>query len=317
MKPTFSVIIPAYNEEAVLDATFARLDAVMRATREPYELIFVNDGSRDKTGDALRALASMHPQVRVLHFARNFGHQIAVTAGLDATQGDAVIIIDADLQDPPEVIPAMIEKWREGYDVVYGKRKKREGESAFKKFTAWVYYRILRFFVGFPIPADTGDFRLVSRRAVNAVCAMPEHNRFLRGMFAWVGFRQTEVLYDRDRRFAGETKYTLKKMLKLAMDGMLSFSFKPLDWMTWLGLFLGAGGVMWLLVLLILRIIGRAGLGTASMAALGIVLAGIIVFCLGILGAYLSRVYDEVKGRPLYIIAEENGAFSDQTEVKS
>lgn len=313
MNPTFSVIIPAYNEEAVIDAAFARLDAVLRATAEPYELIFVNDGSRDATGDRLRALASAHPQVRVLHFARNFGHQIAVTAGLDAAQGDALIIIDADLQDPPEVIPAIIEKWREGYDVVYGKRSKREGESVFKKLTAWAYYRVLRFFVGFPLPADTGDFRLVSRRAADAVRAMPEHNRFLRGMFAWIGFRQTEVLYDRDKRYAGVTKYSLKKMLKLAMDGMLSFSFKPLDWMTWLGLLLGTGGVIWLLVLLILRITGRTALGIPALGALGFVLAGIIVLCLGILGAYLSRVYDEVKGRPLYIIAEENGHISEQS----
>lgn len=307
MNPVFSVIVPAYNEEEVLDAAFARIDAAMRAMGEPYEIIFVNDGSRDRTPQMLRALAAEHPQVRALHFARNFGHQIAVTAGLDAARGDAIVIIDADLQDPPEVIPQMAEKWREGYDVVYGKRKKREGESAFKRISAHAFYRVLRAFVGFPIPADTGDFRLVSRKAADAIRALPEHNRFLRGMFAWIGFRQTEVLFERDKRFAGETKYPLRKMIKLAMDGILSFSLKPLDWITWLGLLLASGGGVWLIVLLILRLTGSVGLGMSGLSALAVLLAGAIIACMGILGAYLGRIYDEVKGRPLYIIDEENG----------
>lgn len=316
MNPVFSVIIPAYNEEAVLDTAFARLDGVMRGLGEPYELIFVNDGSRDKTPEMLRALAAAHPEVRALHFSRNFGHQIAVTAGLDAARGDAIVIIDADLQDPPEVIPQMVEKWREGYDVVYGKRAQREGESAFKKLTAWGFYRVLRGLVGFNIPADTGDFRLVSKRAADAVRAMPEHNRFLRGIFAWVGFRQTEVLFHRDKRLAGQTKYSLKKMVKLATDGMLSFSTKPLDWMTWLGLLLAAGGGIWLVVLLILSIIGHAGLGNAALGALILLLSGVIIGCMGIMGAYISRIYDEVKRRPLYLIAEQNG-YPDEKDEQS
>lgn len=312
MKPVYSVIVPAYNEEAVLDVAFTRIDGVMREMGEPYEIVFVNDGSRDKTAEILRTMAAKNPQVRALHFARNFGHQIAVTAGLDSARGDAIVIIDADLQDPPEVIVQMAEKWREGYDVVYGKRVKREGESLLKRSTAFVYYRVLRKLMGFPLPADTGDFRLVSKRAADAVRAMPEHNRFLRGMFAWVGFKQTEVLFERDARYAGVTKYSLRRMVKLAMDGILSFSVKPLDWMTWLGLLMAAGGGIWLLVLLCMRIGGASGLGGMALAALAIFLAGTLAGCIGMLGAYLGRIYDEVKGRPLYIIAEQSGTKDEQ-----
>lgn len=313
MKPVFSVVVPVYNEQEVLEASFARLDAAMRGMGEPYELIFVNDGSRDRSGEMLVALAKKNEQVRVLQFARNFGHQIAVTAGLDAAVGDAIVIIDADLQDPPEVIPEMAAKWREGYDVVYGKRARREGETGFKKFTAWAFYRILNGLVGFTVPPDTGDFRLVSKKAADAVRAMPEHNRFLRGMFAWVGFSQTEVLFQRDKRFAGETKYPLKKMLRLALDGILSFSLRPLDYITWLGGLLAGAGGLWLLILLILALAGRSGLGTAALAALLLLLSGMIIGCLGILGAYLGRIYDEVKGRPLYLISERYGYDSEQS----
>ena len=307
MKPVFSVIIPCYNEEEVLEASFARLNAVMQGLGEAYELVFVNDGSRDRTGEMLAALAEAHEAVRVLHFARNFGHQIAVTAGLDAAQGDAVVIIDADLQDPPEVIPEMVAKWREGYEVVYGKRMKRQGESAFKRLTAWSFYRLLRAVVGFPIPADTGDFRLVDRRAADAVRAMREHNRFLRGMFAWVGFKQTEVLFQRDKRYAGVTKYPLRKMLQLAMNGMLSFSTKPLTWIGGLGALLTAGGTVWLLVLLILSLLSGQGFASAPLAALALLLTGLVIGSLGIVAAYLGRVYDEVRGRPLYIVASRQG----------
>ncbi|MCL1963595.1 MAG: glycosyltransferase family 2 protein [Firmicutes bacterium] len=318
MKPVFSVIIPCYNEEEVLQATYSRLDAAMRSLSAPYELIFINDGSRDRTGGMLAALAREHAEVRALHFTRNFGHQIAVTAGLDAATGDAIVIIDADLQDPPEVIPEMAAKWREGYDVVYGKRARREGESAFKKLTAWGFYRVLKGMVGFPIPADAGDFRLISRRAADAVRAMPEHNRFLRGMFAWVGFRQTEVLFQRDRRLAGETKYPLRKMVKLALDGILSFSLKPLSWITGLGVVLTGIGTLWLLVLLILWVAGRGGGGNAALAGLSLLLAGLLILCLGIVGAYLARVYDEVKRRPLYLIAERHGyGEADEPRVNS
>lgn len=307
MPPTLSVIIPVYNEEEVLPVTLERLKTVMQGIGEPYELLFVNDGSRDASGQILRDMAASHPEVRALHFARNFGHQIAVTAGLDAAQGEAIIIIDADLQDPPEVIPQMVDRWREGFDVVYGKREKRDGESLFKRFTAWAYYRVLRGLVGPSIPADTGDFRLVSRRAADAVRQMPEHNRFLRGMFAWVGFRQSEVLFRRDKRYAGKSNYPLRRMLRLAGDGILSFSSKPLDWITWLGLLLCIASGVWLLVLLVLLLTGHADLGMSGLAALLMLLSGIVLGCMGIMGAYVGRIYDEVKGRPLYIIAERNG----------
>ncbi len=307
MNPTFSVIIPCYNEQEVLGATYPRLDAAMKGIGEPYELIFINDGSRDKTGQMLRELAEAHSEVKVLQFARNFGHQIAVTAGLDAARGDAIVIIDADLQDPPEVIPEMVKKWREGYDVVYGKRRKREGETAFKKLTSWGFYRVMNAVVRFPMPEDVGDFRLVSRRAADAVRAMPEHNRYLRGMFAWIGMKQSEVLFDRDKRFAGETKYPLRKMLRLAADGMLSFSLKPLDWITWLGGLLSVGGGLWLLILAIAALAGAWPYRVAPLAALVVLMAGLIILSLGVLGAYLGRVYDEVKGRPLYIIADRYG----------
>lgn len=316
MKPVYSVVVPCYNEEAVLKASFARLDAAMHKMGEPYELVFVNDGSRDRTGELLLALAEQ-PQVRVISLARNFGHQIAVTAGLDAAVGDAIIIIDADLQDPPEVIPRMAAKWREGYDVVHARREKREGDSPFKRLTAWGFYRVLDAMSSVRMPSDVGDFRLVSRRAADAVRAMPEHNRYLRGMFAWVGFRQTEVPFKRERRFAGETKYPLRKMVRLALDGVLSFSLKPLDWITWLGLFLSAGGGGWLLVLLALTIAGKSGYGTAALAALSLLLSGMVIGCLGVLGAYLGRIYDELKGRPLYIVADRYGYQSEQSEKKT
>ena len=208
MNPVFSAVVPAFNEQEVLQQSFERLDAVMRGMNEPYELIFVDDGSRDATADILRGLAAEHPQVRTLHFSRNFGHQAAVSAGVDAARGDAIVIIDCDLQDPPELIPSMAEKWREGYEIVYGKRSRRDGETAMKKLTAWGFYRVLRGMSGVPIPADTGDFRLIDRRAADVLRAMPEHRRFLRGLFAWMGFKQTEVLFHRSARFAGETKYT-------------------------------------------------------------------------------------------------------------
>ncbi|MDR0930009.1 MAG: glycosyltransferase, partial [Oscillospiraceae bacterium] len=218
--------------------------------------------------------------------------------------GDAVVIIDADLQDPPEVIPEMAEKWRAGADVVYGKRLHRAGETAFKKLSAWGFYRMLRALVGFDIPADTGDFRLVSRRALDVIRAMPEHNRFLRGMFAWVGFNTAEVGFEREKRFAGETKYPLRKMLHLAMDGVLSFSRKPFTWVTWTGGFFTAVGAAGLLGMLIASWIGKVGLAIPVLAALMVFLSGCVLMGVGVVGAYVGRIYDEAIGRPLYIIAE-------------
>lgn len=305
-RPVFSVVIPCYNEEAVLEATHARLTGVMQGLGESYELIYVNDGSRDGTRKILDGLCGADSSVRVIHFARNSGHQTAVSAGLDYASGDAVVIIDADLQDPPELIPEMAALWRGGAGVVYGKRRSRAGETAFKKWSAGLFYRFLRLMAGPAFPEDTGDFRLVDRKVADVVRAMPEHNRYLRGMFAWAGFRQEALLYDRDRRFAGETQYSLKKMLRLASDGIIAFSGKPLAFASLAGLFWTLAGLAGAAVLAVLALLGRAG-GAAWLAALGCLLAGNILLALGILGAYLSRVYDEAKGRPLYVLDELRG----------
>ena len=316
MKPIYSVIIPAFNEQEVLEASFKRLDAVMQGIGEPYELIFVNDGSRDRTRDILRRLSREHSCVRALHFSRNFGQQSATTAGLRAARGDAMIIIDCDLQDPPEVIPDMAKKWRDGdFDIVYGKRTKRDGETALKRLTSWGFYRTLNALTGFPIPQDTGDFRLMNRAAVDAFLSMPERNRYLRGMFAWIGFRQGEVLFERDKRLAGETKYSYAKMIRLALDGMISFSMKPLTAVLGLGLLLVGGGGVWLLGLLALSLLGRhAGLSPSALAALMVFLSGLVIASVGVVGAYVGRIYDEAKGRPLYIIAERDGFDGNRKE---
>lgn len=306
MNPVYSIVVPCYNEEACIAETHARLTAVMQGMGERYEILYINDGSRDQTPQMLDELAAQDRHVRVIHFARNAGHQLAVSAGLDYAAGDAVVIIDADLQDPPEVIPQMAERWKAGVQVVYGQRKSREGESAFKELTARWYYRLLRKLAGDVFPKDTGDFRLADRVVVDVVKQMPEHARYLRGMFAWAGFKQEALLYDRDKRFAGETHYPLKKMLKLAAHGVLSFSEKPLLWPLWIGiLFLGIAGVM-LIKAVITHFLGwnTAYTVTHLLLVLGI---GLILTSLGILGAYLARVYEEVKGRPLYVVARTLG----------
>ena len=306
MNPTYSVIVPCYNEEDCILETHRRLSAVMRGLDGGYEILYINDGSRDKTAEMLDDLADNDSSVRVIHFARNAGHQIAVSAGLDYAKGGAVIIIDADLQDPPEVIPEMVSRWKAGAQVVYGQREKRAGESRFKLLTARWYYRLLRKLAGDIFPRDTGDFRLADRKVVDVIKAMPEHARYLRGMFAWAGFRQEALLYERDKRFAGQTHYPLKKMLKLAANGVVSFSEKPLLWPLWAGLIcLSVAGLL-LISLLILLILGKpaGGLLFYTVFALGI---GLVLTALGILGAYLARVYEEVKGRPLYVVARTKG----------
>ena len=306
MLPVFSVIVPCYNEEEVIRETHKRLTRVMREMGEAYEILYVDDGSRDDTAKILREMASEDQNVRAILFARNAGHQSAVTAGLDYATGDAIVIIDADLQDPPEVIPLMAEKWRHGAQVVFGQRKKRDGETAFKKITASVYYKILSWMTGGMVPRDTGDFRLVDKKAADVIRGMPEHNRFLRGMFAWAGFKQEAVLYDRDKRFAGTTEYTLKKMLKLAADGIFSFSMKPLKFITLLGLgFLGISGLMFLILLIALIFGGGSGLWWIAMLML--LCTGCVLSALGIVGEYIARIYDESRGRPLYIVTEAIG----------
>ena len=311
MHPLYSVIIPCYNEEAVLRETHKRLMQVLSAMEGDYELIYVNDGSRDQTPQILRELAAADSHVRALQFAKNAGHQMAVTAGLDYARGDALVIIDADLQDPPELIPQMAEKWRAGAQVVFAQRRARAGESAFKKITASAYYKLLSWLTGGMIPRDTGDFRLADKRVADVIRAMPEHDRFLRGMFAWVGFRQEAVLYDRDKRYAGETHYTLKKMLKLAGDGIFSFSVKPLKAIAGLGLLLLAAAGITLLTLLILLFCGVPG-GLWWLAMLMTGLTGCVLAALGVLGEYVARIYDEARKRPLYIVAEAIGFPQDE-----
>ncbi len=303
-----SVVVPLYNEEDVLSETYRRLSAVMESINDAYELILVNDGSRDKTAEIAAGLCEKDPFVRLISFSRNFGHQIAITAGMDYACGDAVILIDADLQDPPELIPQMIEKWKEGYHVVYGKRIKRHGETAFKKFTAKVYYRFLRRMTDVNIPTDTGDFRLMDRKVCDAMKKLGEKNRYVRGLVSWVGFRQYGLPYEREERFAGKTKYPLKKMLRLASDGITSFSNKPLKLATYTGFFLSGLSFLYLIVVLGQKIFGYpTAWGWASLLAVQLFFNGVMLIMLGIIGTYIGRIYEESKGRPLYIVEEELG----------
>ena len=305
---TCSVIVPMYNEEDVIEETYKRLKMVMDALGESYELLFINDGSRDRSADIVFAIALQDPCVRLLDFSRNFGHQAAVSAGLDHAAGHAVVIIDADLQDPPEVIPQMLVLWRQGFEVVYGNRIKRQGETAFKKVTAYLYYRILRWMTNAEMPMDTGDFRLIDRKVCDVMKGLHERNRFLRGLVHWVGFKQTAVEYVRDERWAGETKYPLKKMLKFAADGIVSFTYKPLKLATYLGFLLSLSGFIYLLVVLYQRLFTDITQpGWASLIGINLVFNGITLFILGIVGAYIGRIYDEVKGRPLYIVRQYAG----------
>ncbi len=310
----YSVIIPMYNEEEVILESYRRLDNVMRPLGEEYELIFVNDGSRDRTMEIMLDVAKKDPHVKIVDFARNFGHQTAVTAGMKYSSGDAVVIIDADLQDPPELIPGMIEKWKEGYEVVYGKRLKREGETKFKLVTAKAFYKLINSLSGNMIPMDTGDFRLIDRAVVDAMNSMPEHNRFLRGMGSWVGFRQYAYEYKRDERWAGTTKYPLKKMIKLAKDGIISFSSKPLELLSVLGCASIGVCFLWLLVLIILAICGVFFRQWQLIVAFMGIFAGIILIGMGILGEYIGRIYDEAKGRPLYTVLRTVN-FEDKKEI--
>ncbi|WP_234413912.1 glycosyltransferase family 2 protein [Ideonella sp. A 288] len=308
-RPLLSVVVPCYNEQQVIAETATQLIALAdRLDEVDVELIFVDDGSRDTTCSLLRQIAATEPRVKILSFARNFGHQIAVTAGIDAASGDAVVLIDADLQDPPEVIPAMLAKWREGYDVVYGTRTDREGESVFKRFTAKAFYRLLNRLSDTVIPLDTGDFRLMSRRVVDALRSMPERDRFVRGMVSWVGFRQTALPYRRAERFAGETKYPLRKMIHFAADGLLSFSTKPLQLSIGLGALsslLAFAGIVYVLGVRLFTdrwVEGWAGLFIAVLF-----LGGVQLITVGILGEYIGRIYNEVKRRPLYVVGETVG----------
>ena len=304
-KTTFSIIAPIYNELENIPELYPRIRDVMEQTGEPWELILVDDGSTDGSTDVLRTLASKDNRVKTVIFARNFGHQIAVTAGLDYSSGNAVVIIDADLQDPPEVILDLIEKWREGNEVVYAVREEREGESWFKKTTASLFYRLIYRITDVDIPLDTGDFRLMDRKVVNVMNQMRERHRFLRGMSSWVGFKQIGVPYKRKARFAGETKYPFKKMLQLALNAITSFSYFPLQMATYLGFICAGISVLAIPVVALLRLItGTVLLGQATTLSIVLFLGGVQLISLGIIGEYIGRIYDEAKGRPLYIVAE-------------
>jgi polyisoprenyl-phosphate glycosyltransferase len=305
-EPIISVVIPCYNEQEVLLHCHARLVDVFDANAESeYELIYVNDGSTDRTEEVLRYLHERFPKTRAIMLSRNFGHQAAVSAGLSVATGRCVVIIDADLQDPPEVIAEMLKKWRDGYEVVYGIRESREGESTFKLRSAQLFYRLINRLSDVDIPLDTGDFRLLDRRAVQALLAMPERHRLLRGMSSWIGFRQIGVRYPRAARLAGTTKYPFRKMLSLALDGIFSFSTLPLRFVTVLGLITAALASIGILYSLVVRIFTPhwvAGWATLILAVLFI--GGVEMFCFGILGEYIGRIYTEIKQRPLFIIRE-------------
>jgi dolichol-phosphate mannosyltransferase len=305
MKPVFSIIAPVYNEICCLDVLYQRLSEVMNQADGEWELILVDDGSTDGSTDKISELGRLDKRVRPVIFARNFGHQIAVTAGLDYSRGDAVIIIDADLQDPPEVILELIQKWREGFEVVYAQRSEREGETFFKRVTASLFYRTIYRITDVKIPLDTGDFRLLDRKVVNVMNSMRERHRFLRGMSAWVGFRSVGVPYKRAARFAGTTKYPFKKMLKLALTAVTSFSYVPLQIAMWVGFLSAGAAILAIPVVIILRLIGsQFFFGQATTLIAVLFLGGVQLISLGILGEYVGRIYDEVKGRPLYIVSE-------------
>ena len=303
--PSISIIAPIFNEAANIPELYRRVKEVMDSSGETWEIVMVDDGSTDGSTESIRELRDRDERVRPVIFARNFGHQLAVTAGLDYSRGDAVVIIDADLQDPPEVILDMIDKWKEGYEVVYAVRTEREGETWFKEFTASLFYRIIYRITDVDIPMDTGDFRLLDRKVVDVMNQMRERHRFLRGMSVWVGFKQTGVEYRRAARFAGETKYPFRKMLKFATDAITSFSYFPLQLAMYIG-FISAGiSIISIPVVIALRVAGsQAFFGQASTLIAVLFLGGVQLISLGIIGEYIGRLYDQAKGRPLYIVRE-------------
>ena len=303
-----SVVIPMYFEEEVAQKCYERMtDVLNKIENYEHEIIFVNDGSKDKTLEILENIAEGDKKVKVISFARNFGHQCAVTAGLQFVTGDAIVIIDADLQDPPELIPEMLKLWEDGHEVIYGKRKTREGESKFKLLTAKMFYKTLNALSDVEIPKDTGDFRLVDRKVVDVINSLPEHNKFLRGLFSWVGFEQTPFEYERKERFAGKTKYPLKKMLKLASDGIIGFSTKPLKIVGGLGFFTVCVSIL-ILIYAILSYAFKWNFLTPGWTSLMVAItffSGIILISLWMMGEYISRIYDESKNRPQYIIKKK------------
>ncbi len=306
-KPVFSVVVPMFNEQETVNELYKRLSGVMDETKEDWELILVNDGSADKTVECIQEISTKDARVRLVNFARNFGQQAAVKAGLDYSRGEAVIVIDADLQDPPEVIHDLIAKWREGYEVVYAQRTKRVGESKLKLWTAKMFYRVINKITDIDLPLDTGFFRLIDRKVVKVINDMPERHRFFRALSIWVGFKQAAVPYERAERFAGDSQYPMKKMIKLAITAITGYSFWPLQMATYLG-FISAGiSLIAILVIIISRLTGSEEfLGQATTLVAVLFLGGVQLIFLGVLGEYIGRIYDEVRGRPMYIVREND-----------
>ena len=304
-----SIVVPCFNEEACLDTLHERLSSAASGTfGDDYEILLVNDGSKDRSWPMMQALAAKNPHLVAVNLSRNHGHQLALTAGLDLARGDLILVIDADLQDPPELLPSMVETMeREGADVVYGVRKSRAGETPFKRATAHGFYRLLARATDVDIPLDAGDFRLMSRRALEVLLAMPEQARFIRGMVAWIGFKQVPILYDRDERFAGETKYPLRKMLKFAFDALTGFSSAPLKLASHAGLALSIGSILIILYILYAWMAGESIQGWTSLMLVVVVLGAVQMFVLALMGEYIGRLYNEAKGRPLYIVQEIAG----------
>jgi len=305
MKITYSIIAPIYNEKDNLSELYRRTKEVMDSTNEPWELILVDDGSTDGSTDGIRELAKQDKQVRPIIFARNFGHAVAITAGWDYARGDAIVIIDADLQDPPEAILELAKKWKEGYEVVYAVRAEREGESWFKLWTASLFYRIVYQITDVKIPVDTGDFRLMDRKVVDILRQMKERHRYPRGMSAWVGFKQIGVAYNRAARHAGVTKYPFRKMLTLALNAITGFSYFPLQVATYFGFASAGVAILAIPIVIVMRMAGSGAFtGQATTLIAVLFLGGVQLISLGVLGEYIGRLYDEAKGRPLYIVRE-------------
>ena len=304
-RPRYSVVAPVFNEEETLPEFHRRLSAVLDSLDGPAELVLVFDGSRDRSPEVGQQLQVRDPRIKIIKFSRNFGHQIAITAGIDYAEGDAVVIIDSDLQDPPEVIPELIAKWKEGYEVVYAQRAKREGETFFKLVTASLFYRLIDRLSSIDIPRDTGDFRLIDRKVVLAMRRLREHHRFMRGLSVWVGYRQTGIRYVRRERYAGQTQYPLRRMMKFASDAVTGFSYVPLQLATTVGFAVSGLALVAIPIVAVLRLMGSDFFfGQATTLISVLFLGGVQLIFLGIIGEYLGRIYDEVKSRPLYIVAE-------------
>ncbi len=316
-QPVYSIVAPVFNEEETLPHFYERIVQVMEQVGEPFELVLVNDGSRDGSYRVMQEIHERDPRVCVIDFSRNFGHQIAISAGLDYAQGKAVVVIDSDLQDPPEVIPSLIERWKFGAEVVYAQRATRMGETKFKLLTASLFYQLIGRITSVSIPRNVGDFRLMDRSVVDTLVKMREHHRFMRGLSAWVGFRQEAVQYDRQERFAGTTKYPLTKMIKFSLDAITSFSHLPLQLATSFGFVLAGISLLGIIVAIFLRLVTGAIVGQASTLILVLFLGGIQLIFLGIIGEYLGRIYDEVRARPLYVVHHTLGAQKHEITQES